>query len=333
MMNFTVAVPLLSLCLTLMLGIGGCTTLLLGKSYHGFHDERHRRVITDTTAMLERNPNDAELYVARGKAYYCRLQYKEALSDFNRAIGIDSENAAAYRLRGITSKIVDFQALEVKTLPYTHKGYEADTKKADILEPRKLDEEINQGFGYISNITNEFIYPVTGDCVAESYLILGSTTTTQVAEMLPPPQWPGIGTAIYPVYKPTKSRIGKVGKVVDNARYRFTPEKPWRMELVFDINDKLVVIWTIDSMTIGFGDERQRKIGRKRLEKYRDLMRQHQFVEVYKVYRDTGDTMFDKKTLRAEITPCVTVDIAVPLKPQSTYVIYSVEYIYTCPTK
>ena len=68
-----------------------------------------------------------------------------------------------------------------------------------------------------------------------------------------------------------------------------------------------------------------------RLERYQDLMRRHPFVEVYR----ESDTVWDaKKTLRAEITPCVTVDIAVPIEP-SIYdsVTYIIDYIYTCPTK
>ena len=78
----------------------------------------------------------------------------------------------------------------------------------------------------------------------------------------------------------------------------------------------------------GLGNERLKKIARKRHEKYRDLMRQYQFAEVY---RQT--ILDDYKVMRAEITPCVTVDISVPVEPEPTLVMYNVEYIYTCPTK
>lgn len=334
-MNFAIAAPLLSLCLSLMFGLGGCTTLNFWRSYEDFHDERHGRVITDTTAKLERDPYDAGLYVARGKAYYCKRQYEKALSDFNQAIEIDSENAEAYRGRGSASKMVDYQALAVKRAPYTHKGHVEDTKKADILEPGKLDEDINQGFGYISNVTSEFIYPVTGVCFAGIDLILGSTTKTLAAEMLPPDPYYAYGPT--PVYRPAKPRIGKVGKVVDNARYNYEPyiEQYFSygpldsLLLVFDNNDKLVVIRSFDSMFLnGLGNERLKKIARKRHEKYRDLMRQYQFAEVY---RET--ILDDYKVMRAEITPCVTVDISVPVEPEPTLVMYNVEYIYTCPTK
>jgi len=318
-----------------MFGIGGCAELLLGRSYQDFHNERHERTIASTTTKLEKNTYDAGLYVTRGWAYYCVSQYENALSDFNRAIEIDSENAAAYRGRGITSKVVDFQALAIPTMPYTHKGYIEDTKKADRLKPEKLDEEINQGFRYISNVSNEFIYPVAGDCVAESNLILGSTTKTQAVEMLPPAFYYRYGAAA--VYRPTKPLIGKVGKVVDNAKYKYEPEiggtyfklyQP-NLLLVFDKNNKLVVIRIGHLMPLTeTGDERSRQIGRKRLEKYRDLMRQYQFAEVY---RETIWT--DLKVMRAEIAPCVTADISVPVEPRSTFVTYVVEYIYTCSTK
>jgi len=324
-----------------MFGIGGCAELLLGKSYHGFHEERQGKIITDITSKLERNPYDAELYVVRGKAYSCIRQYEKALSDFNRAIEIDPENAAAYRGRGPAAQKVDYKKIGNDNSPENNlkrtrvfKKREADINKSNILNPGKLDEEINQGFGYISKTTNELIYPVAGDCVAENDLILGSTTKTQVAEMIPP-QWNTVGTNIYPVYKPTKPRMGKVGEVVENARYWFKPVEPWRMRLVFDKNDKLVVIQYVDTMSFYESfPERSKKISRMRLEKYRDLIRQHQFTEVY---RDAEHAVYGyeyrDKTMRGEITPCVTVDITVPIEPRSTSVTYVIEYIYTCPTK
>jgi tetratricopeptide (TPR) repeat protein len=42
----------------------------------------------------------ADLYVARGTAYLARVDYGQALADFNAAIKIDPNNAAAYRARG-----------------------------------------------------------------------------------------------------------------------------------------------------------------------------------------------------------------------------------------
>ena len=331
-MSFAVTTLILSLCMPFLLGLGGC------RNYQAFHDERHRRIITDTTAKLERKTYDAGLYTSRGWAYYCVNQYEKAISDFNRAIEIDSENASAYKGRGITSKIIDYQALEVKGVPYHHNGYVEDTKKADRLEPGKLEEETNQGFGYISNVSNEFIYPVSGDCFAESNLILGSTTKTQAVEMLPSNWWYKYGATR--VYRPTKPSIGKVGKVVKNARYLYQPEIGGKyftlyqpvLILVFDKKNKLVVIRTSQMMSLtGSMDEREMQIARKRKEKFQDLMRQHQFTEVY---RDEENPKYGEKTMRAEITPCLTVDIEVPIEPDSDYLKYTtIEYIYTCPTK
>ena len=340
MMNFSFSVPLLSLFLLLMFGIGGCAELLLGKSYHGFHGELQGKIITDTTAKLERNPYDAELYVVRGKAYSCITQYEKALSDFNRAIEIDPENAAAYRGRGSVAPVVDNKIIGNEHSPENNlksirvfKKKEADINKANILNPGKLDEEVNQGFGYISKTTNEFIYPVAGDCVAENDLILGSTTKTQVAEMIPP-IWGTIGTNIYPIYKPTKPRIGKVGKVVKNARYKFKPLHPWIMSLIFDKNDKLTVIQYVETLYYKdielderFPNRNQfNKINRLRLEKFQDLMRQYQFAEAYRESATKG--RHATKTLRAEITPCVTIDIEVPIEPSLDMVSYIIDYIY-----
>jgi len=341
-MHLAVAAPLLLLSLLLTLGIGGCASY----SYKEFHDERHGRVITDATKKLEGNPHDAGLYASRGKAFFCTRRYEKAIADFNKAIEIDPINAMAYRGRGIASRIVDNQALPAgSVINGPHKGFVEDTNTANILDPGWLDAEINQGFGYISNVTNEFIYPVTGYCVEGTRdLILGSTTTTQAAEMLPPKDFTSHGARRF-TGKGDKPRIGKVGKVVENVRsfykadYGTLPE----VTMIFDKNDKLVVIRNVDQMHLdkGFnihlgkaGNERLGRIGRKRFEKYQDLMRQYQFTEVYRDKKDLKyGYEFSDKTMRAEITPCVTLDIGMRIVPKSTTVMFVTEYIYTCPTK
>jgi hypothetical protein len=183
-------------------------------------------------------------------------------------------------------------------------------------------------------------------------LILGSTTKTQAVKILPPPPWNyAYADGPIPVYRPTKPRIGKVGKVVDSARYNYKtqieqyfPLKHWRdLLLVFDKNNKLIVIRTYDTIFLTglrsfsldeIGNERLKQIAHKRYEKYQDLMRQHQFTEVYRDSEHaTYGYKYSDKTMRAEITPCVTVDITVPIEPSSKSVLYTLEYIYTCPTK
>ena len=330
------------LILCLVFGIGGCTTLLFGRSYLEYHDQRFGKVIEETTAKLVTNPNDAELYIARGRAHYCKREYQEALSNFKRAVVLDPDNAEAYRGRGMSSKVVDFQSPADGVIRYPHLGYVTDTNRANALQPERLEKEINQDFGYISQTTNEFVFPVTGFCIEPLDLILGSSTKKQAAEALPPDWYNQFGPV--PVYKPTKPRIGKVGKVVENARYKYEPdlhpeyrpEKVRRLLLVFDRNDKLVVIRVVDSMHLsGFGkmldevgNERLKLIARKKYEKYQNLMFGNQFKEAYR-----ENIAGESKVMRGEISPCVTVDISVPVKPRPDYVIYTVEYIYTCPTK
>ena len=341
-MNLADGTPLLSLSLLLMIGIGGCASY----SYKDFHDDRHGRVITEATIKLEINPRDAGLYATRGRAYYCRREYEKALSDFNRAIEMDPNNAIAYRGRGIASKIVDRRALpKSSVISGPHEGFVADTNKANLLDLERLEAEINQGFGYISNVTNEFIYPVTGYCIKGTInLILGSTTTTQAAEMLPPKDFTSHGARAFRG-KGDKPRIGKVGKVVDNARsfYKTDYDTLPSVTLIFDMNDKLLVIRHVDSMRLEkindinqskAANERLLRIERKRFEKYRDLMSRYQMTEVYrdKKHPKYGYEYSDK-TMRAEITPCVILDITTPIVPKSTSVMYITEYIYTCPTK
>ncbi len=53
-------------------------------------------------AAIDRNPEDASLYVSRGRAFFSRNEDGRALSDLGEAIRLDPSNADAYQTRGIT---------------------------------------------------------------------------------------------------------------------------------------------------------------------------------------------------------------------------------------
>ncbi|MCY4480185.1 MAG: tetratricopeptide repeat protein, partial [Rhodospirillales bacterium] len=42
------------------------------------------------------HPGSGRLYVERGDALSCLGRYEEAIADYDRAIGLDADNAAAY---------------------------------------------------------------------------------------------------------------------------------------------------------------------------------------------------------------------------------------------
>lgn len=325
MKNPTDAVLLLFVCcLPLLAGVGGCAN----PHHRTSHEKRHESVIKDVSVKLVANPNDPELLVARGTAYWCAGQlgrtlsdmkqaYERSLSDFNRAIGIDPENREAYRGRAKANFLLD----------KTEEG-RADQKRYIALAPEEyVRDESSKGLGYVSRDNDTFILPVTGFCFADRELILGSTTAAQAQEMLPPET---ASERISPVVgKITKPRIGKVAGVIDNVRLRYRPNAFPFAFLIFDKNDKLVVVYLVQSMQFDIKDPIHPfdlQIGPKKLEKVEELMRKYQFTEIY---RDGW-----QKTMRADITPCVTVDIKMPTTPEPdpSYVSYVLEYIYTCDT-
>lgn len=58
--------------------------------------ERCRDVIADCTVEIRRNPNSDRVYLERGDALSWLGCYEEAMADYDRAISLDAENAAAY---------------------------------------------------------------------------------------------------------------------------------------------------------------------------------------------------------------------------------------------
>ncbi|WP_417347198.1 tetratricopeptide repeat protein [Ferrimonas sp.] len=328
----------------LVLWTVGCSS----RSYIDFHDERHGRVIAEATVRLEANPEDPELFATRGRAYFCTRQYHRAITDFSRAIALDPDNANAYRGRGRARRIIDHQALATGAIiSAAHPGFVADTDKANRLDPARYEAEVNQGFGYFSETSGEFLYPIRGYCIdGVQELRLGSTTANQAAQLLPLDRFTSHGARRFlgKRSQAEKPRIGKVGPVVDRVRsfYEIESDSLPSPTLIFDQRDRLVVIRNVDSMFTGTvvdrnlgeaGNERMMRIEAERLEKYHALMRSHRFTEVYRdeKHPEYGDR-YSNKTLRAELTPCVILDITLPIILNSGFVIYDTEYIYVCPT-
>ncbi|WP_415903474.1 hypothetical protein ACMXYR_07105 [Neptuniibacter sp. QD29_5] len=340
-MSFAVRRIFISFGLIMMVNMSGCTNLLLGKSYVNFHAERHKKVVIEIAAKLQKGTLDSDSYIERGWAYFCLKEYEKALSDFSYAIELDSSNPFAYIGRGNSRRALDFQSPPDGIISHPHKEHGIDLNTANILAPELLAQEINKYFGYLSN--NNFIFPVSGYCFPKNSLVLGSAEILQVMEKLPPVAYKNAFGAI-PVYKPTKPQIGKVGQVVQRAKSKYSVEivLPYSIGnrktllLVFDKNDKLIVIRLLDTMFLNgkntmidySGNERLKKIGRGRFNKYKSLVQKYPFKEIY---RETF--LYEYKTLRADVTPCITIDISVPVEPELGIVTYIIEYIYTCLTK
>jgi tetratricopeptide (TPR) repeat protein len=66
---------------------------------HSFKDENDKR-IRDTTEDIRRNPDHAEAYYWRGRAYHDEQCYDEAISDYNKGIRLMPDDAESYYWRG-----------------------------------------------------------------------------------------------------------------------------------------------------------------------------------------------------------------------------------------
>jgi len=130
--------------------------------------------ISDFTAALRLDPNNAVIYRERGIVYSDKGDTSQAIADFDQAIRFDPNNAPAYNSRGIVylkkkdydRAIADFsQALRLDnnyTSAYTNRGvayldrndYDhaiADFNQALRLNPNDASAYNNRGFVYIAN--------------------------------------------------------------------------------------------------------------------------------------------------------------------------------------
>lgn len=69
--------------------------------------------IVALTAQIESTPDDALLYVERGKRYYQYNEWGKALNDFNAALKIDSDNEEAKQLIGLVEEILAFRYKDI----------------------------------------------------------------------------------------------------------------------------------------------------------------------------------------------------------------------------
>lgn len=277
-----------------------------------------KKIIIDTTRELEKNPKDAEAYYKRGKAFHMIKQYEKAISDFDKAIELNSKFARAYEGRADVYSNLAIRDLNKIDKTKIDKA-NADLKKAEDLDPTIFDDDKNRGFGYISEKTGKFIFPVVDITKRhrEGNLILGSTTMEQSIKMLP--QWPGHGPRLISQDKIPDEK-GKIGKVFHNIKYSYNPRIGGDNILLFDKNKILIGI----HVYLTYSLYPESKEGKREQENIRTMMKQFHFKKVSRI--DVESTI-----LRGEIMPCVTVDIIKPLADDAP--ISTIQYFFTCPIK
>ena len=57
-------------------------------------------IIAESSAAIQRNPNDAKAYLTRGGAYLNKREYDRAIEDYTSVIRIAPDNSEAYTSRG-----------------------------------------------------------------------------------------------------------------------------------------------------------------------------------------------------------------------------------------
>jgi tetratricopeptide (TPR) repeat protein len=138
--------PLKTLSLLLLYVVSFCFIGVALVGLTGWEDKgtvylqkgEYDQAISEFNKTLEINPNDAVAYINRGWAYYRKGHYDQAISDCNKALEIDPRVAAAYLTRGAA---------------YNLKGQPdhaiSDFNKALEINPRDALAYNNRGWAYL----------------------------------------------------------------------------------------------------------------------------------------------------------------------------------------
>ena len=77
----------------------------------GLWTPAHR--LSTLTALIEAHPEDAGLYVERGKWHYRLNAWGDALNDFNRALAIDPGHCEARQFAGMVQEILEYRYKDI----------------------------------------------------------------------------------------------------------------------------------------------------------------------------------------------------------------------------
>ena len=77
----------------------------------GLWTPAHR--LSTLTALIEAHPEDAGLYVERGKWHYRLNAWGDALNDFNRALAIAPGHCEARQFAGMVQEILEYRYKDI----------------------------------------------------------------------------------------------------------------------------------------------------------------------------------------------------------------------------
>jgi len=95
--------------------------------------------LTDYNKAIELDPNDANAYYSRGFSYNNSGKYELAIADYSKAIELDPKDAVAYNDRGISYDSLSKYDLAI-----------ADYNKAIELDPQNADAYNSLAFLYVT---------------------------------------------------------------------------------------------------------------------------------------------------------------------------------------
>lgn len=81
------------------------------------NNKNYKEAIKKFTEAIKLNPNNADAYFQRGKAYYDLKNYKKAISDYTRAIELEPNKSILYSSRAFAYK--KLENYEKAILDYT----------------------------------------------------------------------------------------------------------------------------------------------------------------------------------------------------------------------
>lgn len=108
----------------------------LGISY-AEEEEEYDQAISEFTKAIEIESNHVDSYVGRGEAYLDKLELDQAISDYTKAIQIDPMHAAAYRGRGTAYSMKNEYALSI-----------SDYDEAIKIDPMHADAYSGRGIAH-----------------------------------------------------------------------------------------------------------------------------------------------------------------------------------------
>lgn len=153
-MNKALLSLLLSFFLMLILGFDNPDSLIaLNKGNTLYKKGKYKEALLEFNKAIGLDSVNAKAYYFRGLVY-CKLNdKKKGLSDFNKSLKIDSTNALAYLERAKTRYYIEIELPFVKGVPYQEKS-------VDPIIINELFRDVNKSIAIDSTIADAYVWKI-----------------------------------------------------------------------------------------------------------------------------------------------------------------------------